>query len=110
MKKLLALAAAIALSGCVSVDKVSAPTMEASPPRAEAPAEPAPQLPPPDSCKSGDFAYLIGKNRSEIPVPTDPSKRRVLCTTCVATMDYRPDRLNIVYDMETGIVKEVKCG
>ncbi|ATQ43239.1 peptidase inhibitor I78 [Caulobacter mirabilis] len=110
MKKLLAMAAMVGLAGCIPVEKPSAPTMEAAPPRAERPAEPAPQLPPPDSCKSADFAYLVGKNRSEIPVPTDPSKRRVTCTTCPMTMDYRPDRLNILYDNETGIVKEVKCG
>ena len=52
----------------------------------------------------------MGKPRSEIPVPADPSKRRVACTTCPVTMDYSPERLNIFFDAETGIIKEVKCG
>jgi hypothetical protein len=43
-------------------------------------------------------------------VPVDVSKRRVTCTTCPVTMDFREDRLNIFFDAETGIIKEVKCG
>jgi len=34
----------------------------------------------------------------------------VLCTTCAATMDYRENRVNFVYDEATNIVREVKCG
>lgn len=49
-------------------------------------------------------------SRAACSVPTDPTKRRVACTTCPVTMDYRPDRLNIFFDAETGIIKEVKCG
>jgi hypothetical protein len=40
----------------------------------------------------------------------NPGARRVACTTCPMTMDYNPGRLNILYDQETGIVREVKCG
>jgi hypothetical protein len=25
-------------------------------------------------------------------------------------MDYRPDRLNILFNPDTGVVREVKCG
>ncbi|MFN5618247.1 MAG: I78 family peptidase inhibitor [Brevundimonas sp.] len=35
---------------------------------------------------------------------------RVTCTTCPVTMDYNPGRLNILYDRDTGVVREVKCG
>ena len=73
---------------------------------------PPPVAPAPvaDQCGSAALKYLIGRPKTDIPVPTDPSKRRVLCSSCPATMDYRPDRLNIVYDTQTGIIKEVKCG
>ncbi len=105
IRKLAVLAATLALAACTSSES------ETPPPQAVAEAPPAPPPPPPeDSCKSADFRYLIGQNKSQIPVPTDPSKRRVTCTTCPVTMDYRPDRLNIVFDAQTGIVKEVKCG
>ena len=43
-------------------------------------------------------------------MPVDPTKRRVTCTTCPVTTDYSPERLNILFDAETGIIKEVKCG
>lgn len=107
MKKLGLVAAILTLSACASTP---APTPAPAPPVTEAPTVPTPAPLPADSCKSGDFQYLVGKNRSEIPVPNDPSKRRVACTTCPVTMDYRADRLNIFFDSETGIVKEVKCG
>jgi hypothetical protein len=54
--------------------------------------------------------WLVGRPRSEIPPAADTSRRRVACTTCPVTLDYRASRLNIFFDAETGIVKEVKCG
>ncbi len=74
-----------------------------------APASTAPS-PDADQCGASELAYLIGKPRSEIPVPVDPSRRRVYCTTCMVTQDYDPTRLNIVIDSQTGLVKDVKCG
>lgn len=107
IRKLATLAALFVLSACASAPEPAPPP---APPVAETPTIPLPPPPAPDSCKSGELQYLVGRNKSEIPVPTDPSKRRVACTTCPVTMDYRPDRLNIFFDAETGIVKEVKCG
>ncbi len=107
IRKLATFAAVLTLSACASTPP---PPPPAPPPITAAPTVPLPPPPPEDSCRSGAFQYLVGRNRSEIPVPTDPSKRRVACTTCPVTMDYRPDRLNFFFDAETGIVKEVKCG
>lgn len=107
MKKFVLAAVLMTLSACASTPETPpAPP----PPVTAAPTTPVPALPPPDSCKAADYQYLVGKNRSEIPVPTDPSKRRVACTTCPVTMDYNPQRLNIFFDAETGVIKEVKCG
>ncbi|MDP1913678.1 peptidase inhibitor I78 [Brevundimonas sp.] len=93
MKKILMLGAAlIALSGCVS----------------------EPPAPPPadanDKCGAAEAQRFVGRPRSEIPVPVRPEKQRVLCTTCMATMDFREDRLNFFYDADTGVVKRVTCG
>lgn len=88
------------------------PSTPAAPPKvAPAPAKPArePERPR-DACGAYELQSLIGKPRSEIPIPVDPSRRRVACTTCAVTMDFREDRLNIFFDAETGIIKSVTCG
>lgn len=116
-----ALAAAL-LAGCAP-NETPAPSTAVPPPAAPSPAPaPAPQPAPPppapvaeaplapDQCGARPLQALVGKPRSEIPVPADPSKRRVACTTCPVTMDFNPERLNIFFDAETGIIKEVKCG
>ena len=98
----------LGLSACAA-----APAALPAPPPArivDAPTIPLPPPSQPDACGARDLQWLVGQPRSRIPVPTDPSKRRVACTTCPVTMDYRPDRLNIFFDAETGIIKEVKCG
>lgn len=106
MRKLVLVAVALTLSACATADAPPPPP----PTVAEAPTVPVPPPAPADSCKASEHQYLVGKNRSEIPVPTDPSKVRVACTSCPVTMDYRAERLNIFYDSDTGVVKEVKCG
>ncbi|WP_068879310.1 peptidase inhibitor I78, partial [Phenylobacterium sp. CCH12-B4] len=73
------------------------------------PAAPAPQ-PVADACRAGDHQYLVGRPRSEIPVPVKPDLQRVACTTCPVTMDFNPNRLNFLFDAQTGLIKEVRCG
>ena len=70
---------------------------------------PAPR-PSGDTCGARPLQYLVGRPRTEIPVPVDLTRRRVTCTTCPVTMDFNPERLNILYDQESGIVRQVKCG
>ncbi|MFZ5671081.1 MAG: peptidase inhibitor I78 [Pseudomonadota bacterium] len=107
--KIAGLAFVLSLAACASPAAAPAPAADA-PPIAAAPSEPLPPPPPPDSCRASELAWLVGRPRSEIPVPTEPGRRRVTCTTCPVTLDYNPWRLNILFDAETGIVKEVKCG
>jgi len=54
--------------------------------------------------------WLVGKPRTEIPVPVEVVNRRVTCTTCPITEDYSAYRLNIFYNHETGIIEQVRCG
>ena len=63
-----------------------------------------------DQCGAGALQTLIGRPRTEIPVPLLPGTRRVACTTCPLTRDYVAGRLNILFDQDTGIVREVRCG
>ena len=77
---------------------------------------PAPQQSPAlrpmanDQCGAAALQYLVGRPRTEIPVPLQPSTRRVVCSTCVITQDYRADRQTIVFDSDSGLIKSVACG
>jgi len=70
------------------------------------------RMPPPDGdlCKAGELQWLVGKPRTEIPVPVDVVSRRVVCTTCPVTEDYSAYRLNIFFNSETDLVEQVRCG
>ena len=86
------------------------------PPPASAPPPPPPprSAPPPpvarDACFAKEHQQLVGQPRSRIPVPVNPSLQRVACTTCPLTQDYDPRRLNFLFDAETGLIREVRCG
>jgi len=94
----------------LAVAVLSVSACAASAPKINTPAKlPLPE-PKMDSCGAGELASLIGKPRSQIPVPVYPDRHRVACTTCSMTSDVRADRLTILFDADTGIVKELKCG
>ena len=106
------IAAALLLPGC-GVAKPIGPIVDpAPPPAAESPSPPlaTPIRPAEGTCDAATLTWLIGRSRNEIPVPVDPSRRRVACTRCPVTEDYRPDRTDIRYDAVTGLVTSVKCG
>lgn len=63
-----------------------------------------------DLCKAGELQWLIGRPRTEIPVPVEVINRRVTCTSCPVTEDYSPYRLNIFYNSQTDLVEQVRCG
>ena len=63
-----------------------------------------------DRCAAAGLQYLVGRPRTEIPVPLDPGKRRVVCSSCIITQDYRPDRQTITFDTDSGLIKSVACG
>jgi hypothetical protein len=64
----------------------------------------------PTQCRVDQYRHLVGQNRSALPQPPAGENWRVYCTTCAVTMDYKPSRLNIVFDEATGVIREVKCG
>ena len=104
-----------ALSGCAHDDRTAdrngaipvmpqVTTMDPIPDETEA----APQVH--DSCGAVALQYLVGKPKSEIPVPLHPAQRRVVCSSCVVTMDFSPYRQTIVFDTQSVLVQSVKCG
>jgi hypothetical protein len=86
-----------------------APVFAPPPPAQAPPAQAAPTPQPADSCGAGELQYLIGRPRSEIPIPLVPSHRRVICSTCPMTRDLVPYRQTIIYDAATGLVSSVSC-
>ena len=79
-----------------------------------APVDPGPMPMPPEDgptqCRADHYQRYIGRNRSELPPRPGGEIWRVTCTTCPVTMDYNPNRLNILYEQSTGVIREVKCG
>ena len=135
LKTGLVVAAFVALAGCAShplenerLPQAPAPVPPPAPPVYQPPAPapiPAPQTSAPapqasqspvyrpvagDQCGAAALQYLVGRPRTEIPVPLQPSTRQVVCSTCVITHDYRADRQTIVFDSDTGLIKSVACG
>ena len=121
VRRILALAAALALAACADKLPVDAADHHtALPPKPAPAAEATPTTPvpaaaavpagPPDTCGAADLAYLVGKPRTEIPIPVDLTKRRVVCSTCPVTQDFRADRQTITYDSATNLVSKVACG
>lgn len=117
-KFLLASIAAFAMAACAPKEAAEeAPAAEqpsAEPavvePSTEEPAAETPAIEEPaaDACGAADHQSLIGSNVAAITLPVD-LPHRIYKQGDPVTMDYRPDRLNIMTD-ENGVIIEVKCG
>jgi len=110
--------AALLLAGCqtyLPVDDAGHHT--AAPPKsAAAPVSPnaLPPAPVPlaalsDTCGATGLQYLVGKPKTEIPVPVNPGKRQVICTSCAMAPGTDPARMTILFDQGTGLVTQVMC-
>ncbi len=101
----LAGACVAALALLVGTQAPNAPLLAPPPPAVNAPA-----VAPPSTCDAPSLAYLVGHMKSEIPVPVFPAKRRVICDSCEISQDFRPERTNILFDANTGVITQVTCG
>ncbi len=113
MKTLAVLAGCAVLCGCAS-DTADTPGGRPPPLRVVAgslllPA-PGPPRPLRDTCGAGTLASLLGRPRNQIPVPVDLTHRRVACTACPVAPDVQLDRVNILFDAQTGLVTRITCG
>ena len=59
-------------------------------------------------CDAAGAESLIGSHRGAVTFPVDANVRFV-CSDCAMTQDYRPDRLTIIFDEDTGIIEQVRC-
>ena len=65
--------------------------------------------PPPDTCHMGEHQGLIGAAGVGIDQASLPAGARVICFGCMATLDYRADRLNLQLGAD-GKVASMRCG
>lgn len=104
MRGLVAVALMAALSAC------STPPAPAPPPVAIA-AKPAPTVAAAlDTCGAAELQHLVGRPRTEVPVPIRPEHHRVTCATCPVATDADETRLNFIFDGATGLISAVRCG
>lgn len=92
---LIAAAVAASLAACAPVETAETP---------------APSATGPKVCRAENYQRFIGKPRSELPTMPADESWRVLCSTCAATMDYREDRLTIVFDTTSQLIQSARCG
>ena len=93
MKRLL-IATALALTACS--------TTAAAPEAGSPPSE--------DQCGASQYQWLVGRRKSEIPAKPAGAVWRIACTQCPVTMDFSPQRMNIFFDQQTEVIKQVRCG
>lgn len=60
-------------------------------------------------CPAEQYQVIVGQPFAEVHVSSLPRPHRVYGESDMVTMDYRPDRMNIVVG-DNGRVIEVKCG
>ncbi len=95
--KPLFVAAALALAACSSM---AAPADPAPPPAAEAP----------DQCNASQYQSLVGTKITDLPAKPEGAVWRQACTQCPVTMDFNARRMNIFFDKDTEVIKQVRCG
>lgn len=61
-------------------------------------------------CRAENYQRYIGRNQSELPATPADENWRLACSTCAVTMDYREDRLTIVYNTQTNLIQSARCG
>jgi len=80
----------------------------ATAPRAADPAPPPPSVVQ-DTCAAEAYQVLVGQRVSEVHTDSLPQPLRVYGRGDAVTMDFRPDRMNILVG-DNGVIAEVKCG
>jgi hypothetical protein len=99
IRTLVILAAGLTLTACATTASTTNPNAGFQP-------EP---MPDPQPCAAEAYQVLVGQPVGGVHTDSLPRPHRVYGPGDAVTMDYRPDRLNIVVG-DDGTVAEVKCG
>ncbi|KQS56384.1 hypothetical protein ASG17_10360 [Brevundimonas sp. Leaf363] len=76
---------------------------------APTPSPATPGTPGAQRCNAEASQSLVGSHVGAVDFAAGANVR-IACTTCAVTMDYNPDRLNVFFVEETGIIERVTCG
>ena len=76
---------------------------------APTPSPETPGTPGAQRCDALTSQSLIGSHVGAVDFAPGANVR-IACTTCPVTMDYNPNRLNLFFVEETGIIERVTCG
>jgi len=96
MKRVFAVSVVFVLAGCQSLQK------EVNTPASGQPLSGY-------QCNAEDMSHLVGFAEQDVVLESLPGPVRVLRPGAVATMDMRPDRINLHVDDE-GTIHRVSCG
>jgi len=72
--------------------------------------DPAPPAGEGDLCRASEYQWLVGRQKDQIPAKPDGAVWRIACTACPVTMDFNAARMNIFFDKDTEVIKQVRCG
>lgn len=109
VKRVLSIGLLLGLAACTA-SPAPRPVVAAPQPYAAGVPPPAPAASPTvDRCGAAALQYLVGRPRTEIPIPLEPSRRRVLCSACPVDRGFNPYRQTIIYDQRTDLVLSVTC-
>ncbi|WP_421858297.1 I78 family peptidase inhibitor [Oceanicaulis sp.] len=97
IRTLVVLVAGLTLTACASSPSMKNPNAGADP------------MPEPQPCAAEAYQVLVGQPVGGVHTDSLPRPYRVYGPGDAVTMDYRPDRLNIVVG-DDGEIIEVKCG
>jgi len=64
---------------------------------------------PPDTCQAASLRYLVGKPASTLDGMRFAQPMRHILPNMAVTMDFKPERVNIVSDKK-GVISQVYCG
>lgn len=110
MKKVL-LAVVLILAACdqsnAQNESSGASSSPINPPASIAVGEPNPSTPPENACNANQD--WVGKKKDEVDM-SGIKALRVIYPNQPVTMDYSPERLNVILEEGTDIITEVKCG
>jgi len=99
MKRLL-LAAGLALAACSSM----------APPPPPGPPDRPVRNPDADICHASHYQQYVGRKMIDLPPKPEGAIWRQACTACAVTMDFNPERMNIFFDKDSEVIKEIRCG
>lgn len=99
-----------AVQAPASPEPLAPPILPTTTPAARSPIPQASKAAARDACGAYELQGLVGRPRTDIPVPIEPRRQRVACTTCPQTDDVDPTRLNFLFDAQTGRIRQIRCG